>query len=146
MKARVERERIPIGDDPDFHMKLGKGGMSDVEWTVQLLQMAHGSTADHVRTPSTLEGLRRLVAAGLMDAEDAEILDTSYRFCARVRNRLFLRAGRVRDSLPSDPEEVGRLGRSLGYEVNPRTTLREEYRRVTRRARRVVERVFYGRD
>ena len=146
MKARIERERIPIGDDPDFHMKLGKGGMSDVEWTVQLLQMAHGSTADHVRTPSTLEGLRRLVAAGLMDAEDAEILDTSYRFCARVRNRLFLRAGRVRDSLPSDPEEVGRLGRSLGYEVNPRTTLREEYRRVTRRARRVVERVFSGRD
>ena len=144
MKARVERERIPVGEDPDFHVKLGRGGMSDVEWTVQLLQMLHGHDVPGIRTPSTLEGLERLAAAGLLDPDDAAVLDAAYRFCARVRNRLFLRAGRVRDSLPADPDEAGRLARSLGYEVNPRSALREEYRRVTRRARRVVERVFYG--
>ena len=144
MKARVERERIPVGEDPDFHVKLGRGGMSDVEWTVQLLQMIHGHDVPGICTPSTLEGLERLAAAGLLDPDDAAVLDAAYRFCARVRNRLFLRAGRVRDSLPADPDEASRLARSLGYEVNPRSALREEYRRVTRRARRVVERAFYG--
>ena len=146
MKARVERERIPIGEDPDFHMKLGRGGLSDVEWAVQLLQMMHGDAIPEIRSPSTIEGLHRLAAAGLIDGEDAAVLDAAYRFCATVRNRLFLQAGRVRDSLPTDPEEAARLARSLGYELNPRSALREEYRRVTRRARRVVERIFYGRE
>jgi glutamate-ammonia-ligase adenylyltransferase len=145
MKARVERERIPMGEDPDFHMKLGRGSMSDVEWTVQLLQMKHGSAHPSVRTPSTLEGLDALAAAGLLSKDDRSALAQAYRFCAAVRNRLFLRAGRSRDSLPTDPEEAARLARSLGYELDPRAALREEYRKVTRRARRVMERVFYGR-
>jgi glutamate-ammonia-ligase adenylyltransferase len=134
-----------MGEDPDFHMKLGRGSMSDVEWTVQLLQMKHGSAHPSVRTPSTLEGLDALAAAGLLSKDDRSALAQAYRFCAAVRNRLFLRAGRSRDSLPTDPEEAARLARSLGYELDPRAALREEYRKVTRRARRVMERVFYGR-
>lgn len=145
MKVRVEHERIPIGEDPDFHMKLGRGGLADVEWTVQLLQMIHGAALRELRTPSTLEALHRLREADLISADDGEALEASYRFCARVRNRLYLRAGRVRESLPTDPEEVGRLARSLGYELHPRSALREDYRRVTRRARRIVERLFYER-
>jgi len=145
IKARVETERIPIGEDPAFHMKLGRGGMSDVEWTVQLLQMRHGYANPAVRTPSTLRGLSALADAGLLSTDDRAALDEAYRFCAAVRNRLFLRAGRPRDSLPADPEETARLARSLGYNLDPRSSLREEYRRVTRRARRVTERVFYGR-
>ena len=85
-----------------------------------------------------------LTAAGLLDREEETILLEAYRFCARVRNRLFLRSGRTRDSLPDEPTEATRLGRSLGYTQSPRTALREDYRRVTRRARRVVERRFYG--
>jgi glutamate-ammonia-ligase adenylyltransferase len=145
MKARIEKERIPFDEDPEFHMKLGRGGMSDVEWVVQLLQLRHGDQIEAIRTPSTVEALGRLVHAGLLSAEDASALDAAYRFCATVRNRLYLRAGRARDSLPTDPEEAARLAVSLGYEINPRSALREEYRRVTRRARRVTDRVFYGR-
>jgi len=145
MKARIEKERIPLGEDPEFHMKLGRGGLSDVEWAVQLLQLQHGDAIAEIRTASTVEALGRLVAAGLVSSEDASALDAAYRFCATVRNRLYLRAGRARDSLPTDPDEAARLAVSLGYEINPRSALREEYRRVTRRARRVVDRVFYGR-
>lgn len=145
MKARVEKERIPLGEDPDFHMKLGRGGMSDVEWTVQLLQMEHGAVHTSVHSPSTLDALAALQAAGVILPDDAAALDEAYRFCAAVRNRLFLRSGRTRDSLPTDPDEAARLARSLGYDLDPRTALREEYRRLTRRARRVMERVFYGR-
>jgi len=145
LKARVESERIPLGEDPDFHMKLGRGGLSDVEWTVQLLQMQHGAEHPEIRTPSTLDGLTALRDAGFVDHDHADALDQAYRFCASVRNRLFLRAGRTRDSLPTDPDEAARLARSLGYDLDPRTALREEYRRVTRRARRVMEQVFFGR-
>ncbi len=144
MKARVERERIPIGEDPDFHLKLGKGGLADVEWTVQLLQMRHGGDHAEVRGPATVTAIASLAAAGLLSADEARVLEDAYRFCARVRNRQFLRSERGFDSLPDDPAEATRLARSLGYTKSPRTALREEYRRRTRRARRVVERRFYG--
>jgi len=143
MKARIEAERIPPHEDPDFHLKLGRGGMSDVEWTVQLLQLRHGGEHPEVRTPSTLAGLAALEASDLLDSPDAAALDASYRFCARVRNRLYLQAGRQVDSLPVDPAEATRLARSLGYVTDPRSSLREDYRRMTRRARRITERVFY---
>jgi glutamate-ammonia-ligase adenylyltransferase len=143
MKARIEAERIPPHEDPDFNLKLGRGGMSDVEWTVQLLQLRHGGDVPEIRTPGTVTGLAALEAAGLMATSDAAALDAAYRFCARVRNRLYLQAGRQVDALPVDADETTRLARSLGYVSDPRSSLREEYRRVTRRARRVTERMFY---
>src|SRR4029079_10640049 len=54
MKARIERERVPQGEDSQFHLKLGRGSLSDVEFTVQLLQMRHGAAHPELRTPSTL--------------------------------------------------------------------------------------------
>ncbi|HEX5630190.1 MAG TPA: bifunctional [glutamine synthetase] adenylyltransferase/[glutamine synthetase]-adenylyl-L-tyrosine phosphorylase [Acidimicrobiia bacterium] len=144
MKARIEEERIPLGEDPEFHVKLGRGGLADVEWMVQLVQMEHGRDEPGLRTPSTLEALAAARHQGLLAADDAADLEAAYRFCAAVRNRLYLRAGRGRDSLPTDPIEAAVLARSLGYDINPRTALREEYRRLTRRARRVFERAFYN--
>lgn len=144
IKARIEKERIPAGEDPDFHVKLGPGGMADVEWTIQLLQLLNGPDRPALRTPSTLDALAAAVAEGLLDPSDAGALAAAYEFCARLRNVLFLRTGRRRDSLPTDPMEAARVGRAFGYSATPRTSLREDYRRLTRRARKVVERVFYG--
>lgn len=141
IKARVEAERVRPGDDPRFHTKLGPGAMADVEWTVQYLTMVHGT----VPTPSTLESLSRLAADGHLGTGEAERLSESYRYSAAVRNRLYLLTGRQTDVIPPDGEMVSRLGRSMGYVAAPRQTLLEQYRRVTRRARRVVERRFYGR-
>ena len=93
-----------------------------------------------------LRGLAALASATLHASDDVAVLTEAYRFCVRVRNRLFLREGRTRDSLPSGPDEVTRLARALGYTIHPRTSLREDYRRITRRARRVMERLFYGID
>ena len=138
MKARIERERIPFGEDPQFHLKLGRGSLSDIEFTAQLLQLQHG-----VRATGTMATLEALVAAHVLDPDDADILMTSYRFCERTRNRWYLVNSKPGNSLPTRPEDLLTLARSL--EVTP-TDLREQYRRVTRRARRVVERVFYGQD
>ncbi len=147
MKARVERERIPAGEDPQFHLKLGKGSLSDVEWTVQLLQLEHG-----VAGTSTVGAMARLVSAGHLDAGEAAVLGEAYRFLSATRNRWHLVGNFVAgaggivsalgsDSLPSDRQALSRLSRSL--HTSP-AELREAYRRVTRRARRIVESRFYG--
>ena len=135
-KARVERERMPPGEDPDFHLKLGRGSLSDVEWTVQLAQLRHG-----VRSPSTMGALDGLATTGVLSPSDAEELATAYRLCETIRNRLYLVAADTRDALPAQGSTMLLwLARSLG--TTP-AELREDYRRATRRARRVVERLFY---
>ena len=138
MKARVERERIPTGDDPQFHLKLGRGSLADVEWTAQLLQLRH-----RVASPGTMAALRRLTEAGAVDSADAAVLREAYRFCEQVRNRWYLVKGAPGDALPARADEQAKLARSFDTSA---AALREEYRRVTRRARRVVERLFYGLD
>ena len=138
MKARVERERIPAGEDAQFHLKLGRGSLSDIEWTAQLLQLRHG-----VRATGTVEALDALATRDLLDAADYAVLLDAYRFCERTRNRLYLVRSMPGDSLPQEPGELGRLARAL--DTTP-TALREQYRRVTRRARATVERLFYGRS
>jgi len=145
MKARIERERIPPSEDPRFHLKLGRGSLSDVEFTVQLLQLEHGARHPEIRVTSTTGALHQLRAVGLLDAGDADALEEAYRFCERARNARYLLTGRPGDALPTDGREATRLARLLGYEHQPQAGLRDDYRRVTRRARKVVERVFYGR-
>ncbi len=137
IKARVERERIPAGEDPEFHLKLGRGGLADVEFCTQLLQLDAG-----VRGTATVPALEALGAAGAIGDHDRQVLTTAYRFCERVRNRWFLVNSAPGDSLPRQPEKLTRLARSLDMTV---AELRDEYRRATGGARRVVERLFYGR-
>lgn len=144
MKVRVEQERIPPGEDPEFHLKLGKGSLSDVEWTVQLLQLLHGADDPTLRVPSTVGALLALSESGVLDDADAEALEASYRYCERARNARFLLTGAPGDSLPTDAVVAERLGRLLGYVHQPQTNLREDYRRLTRRARAVTDRLFYG--
>jgi glutamate-ammonia-ligase adenylyltransferase len=144
MKARIERERIPPGEDPQFHLKLGRGSLSDVEFTVQLLQLVHGGQQPDVRVPGTIDALQRLRAHGVLDGEDADVLEEAYRFCERARNALYLQTAHPSDALPTDKAELERLAVLLGYVHRPHSVLRDDYRRVTRRARRVVERVFYA--
>jgi glutamate-ammonia-ligase adenylyltransferase len=145
-KARIERERVPAGEDSRFHLKLGRGSLSDVEFTVQLLQLEHGGTDVSVRDPSTLRALETLAARGHIARDDAEQLAAAYVLCERARNARYLLTGMPSDALPVDGDESVKLGRMLGYAEDPSRTLREEYRRESRRARAVVERVFYGRD
>ncbi|MYU00732.1 MULTISPECIES: bifunctional [glutamine synthetase] adenylyltransferase/[glutamine synthetase]-adenylyl-L-tyrosine phosphorylase [unclassified Streptomyces] len=144
LKARMESERMPRGADPTLHAKLGRGGLSDVEWTVQLLQMQHGSAEPGLRTTRTREALAAACAAGLIPAEDAEMLDEAWVLATRVRNAVMLVRGRPGDTFPSDPRELAAVGRYLGYEPGHVGDMLDDYRRITRRARAVVEERFYG--
>jgi glutamate-ammonia-ligase adenylyltransferase len=141
MKARVEKERIPAGEDSDYHLKLGRGSISDIEFLTQLEQLRHGGAIAPLRVPGTLDALRLLAEHELLPEEDVRILRESYLFCTRVRLRLHLQVGRAVDSLPTDPNDLSSLAASLGFDRSGE--LRDEYRRVTRRARHVFESRFY---
>jgi glutamate-ammonia-ligase adenylyltransferase len=144
LKARMESERMPRGADPTLHTKLGRGGLSDVEWTVQLLQMQHGWAEPGLRTTRTREALAAAYAAELISGEDAQTLDEAWVLATRVRNAVMLVRGRPADTFPSGPRELAAVGRYLGYEPGHVGDMLDDYRRITRRARAVVEERFYG--
>ncbi len=115
IKARVEAERIPRGADRALHLKLGPGGLSDVEWTVQLLQLRHAFAVPELRTTRTLQALRAAADAGLVTAADAAALGASWELASRIRNAIMLVRGRPGDSLPTRHDELTAVARLLGY-------------------------------
>ncbi|MFD0919704.1 bifunctional [glutamine synthetase] adenylyltransferase/[glutamine synthetase]-adenylyl-L-tyrosine phosphorylase [Saccharopolyspora rosea] len=144
IKARVDSERLPRGADPATHTKLGRGGLADVEWTLQLLQLRHGHEHPQLRTPSTVDGLRAAVRAGLLDAGDADELVEAWTLAMRVRNAVMLVRGKPGDQLPKQLRELSAVAAALGYPAGVDAgEVVDDYLRVTRHARSVVERVFY---
>lgn len=148
LKARVEAERLPRGVDPARHVKLGRGGISDVEWTAQLLQLQHAHAVPGLRTTATLEALDAARDAGLLDEADATVLREAWQLASRVRDANVLWTGRVdgahADVLPHDRTALAGVARVLGHPSGSGAMLEETYLRTARRARAVVERVFYG--
>jgi glutamate-ammonia-ligase adenylyltransferase len=145
IKARVDAERLPRGADRATHTKLGLGGLADVEWTVQLLQLQHAGDIPELRTTATLDGLREAAEADLITHDDAEELAAGWMMATRARNAVMLVRGKPGDQLPRSGRELAAVAAALGYpsDGDPGVFL-DDYRRATRRARAVVERVFYG--
>jgi len=144
LKARMEAERLPRGADPGLHTKLGRGGLSDVEWVAQLLTLQHGHEVPGLRTTRTLPALIAAVDAGLLDPEDADHLAAAWRIATRVRDAVMLVKGKAGDMVPTDARDLAAVSLVLGYRPGESGMLLDDYRRVTRRARGVVERVFYA--
>jgi glutamate-ammonia-ligase adenylyltransferase len=137
IKARVDRERLPRGADPALHLKLGRGGLADIEWTVQLLQMRHAGEVAALRTPRTLPALEAAREAGLVADDDARVLAQAWRLVSRVRNAVTLA------QMPRDSRERAAVASILGYSQGCTDEMVNDYLRVTRLARGVVDRVFW---
>lgn len=143
IKGRVDKERLPRGADPTTHFKLGRGGLADIEWTVQLLQLRWGAEVEGLRTTQTLAALVAAADADLLSHDDAETLVTSWRMVSRVRNALLLARGRASEQFPQATLERRAVAGILGYQLDESDRLLDDYLRVTRRARTVVDRVFW---
>lgn len=146
LKARMEAERLPRGADPKTHLKLGRGGLSDVEWTVQLLQLRHAHAVPGLRTTSTLGALAAAEEASLIDHGDAEALAEAWRLASSIRNAAVLWRSRSTDSVPATLRDAEAVHRILGRPPGSGVDLGERYLRAARRARSVTERLFYGRE
>lgn len=143
IKARVDAERLPRTADRTTHTKLGRGGLSDIEWTIQLLQLQHAHDVPGLRTPSTLPAIAAAATAGLISDEDAEALTSGWLTASRTRNAIMLVRGKPDDQIPRQGRELAAIARACGYPPggDPGEFV-DDYRRATRRARKVVDRVF----
>ena len=145
IKARVDAERLPRGADPTTHTKLGRGGLADIEWTVQLLQLQHARAVPELRVTCTVPAIQAARDAGLLAPSDAQALITGWLTAAHTRNAIMLVRGKPEDQIPRQGRELAAIARARGYPAgeDPGVFV-DDYRRATRKARRVVDHVFDG--
>ncbi|HSF26731.1 MAG TPA: bifunctional [glutamine synthetase] adenylyltransferase/[glutamine synthetase]-adenylyl-L-tyrosine phosphorylase, partial [Actinomycetes bacterium] len=141
MRRRVE-EHVPA-DVADRQLKLGPGGLRDVEFAVQLLQLVHGRTDESLRSATTLDALAALAAGGYVGRDDAAELGEAYRFLRTLEHRIQLHRLRRTHVVPERDEDLRRLGRSMGMRRDPVAELTTQWRRHAREVRRLHEKLFY---
>jgi glutamate-ammonia-ligase adenylyltransferase len=122
------------------NLKRGPGGVVDIEFIVQMLQLVHGGRLPAVRSTETLAGLVALHAAGLVSDERREFLERAYRTLRSIEGRLRLLDTAGRHDFPSAPDEQRKLAHLLGYE-RPDDLVRD-VQAVTARTRAEFERIF----
>jgi glutamate-ammonia-ligase adenylyltransferase len=142
IKARVDAERLPRGADPNTHTKLGRGGLADIEWTVQLLQLRHAHKIPALHNTSTLEALNAIGAAELIAEGDVELLRQAWLTATRARNALVLVRGKPTDQLPGPGRQLNAVAIAAGWDSGDGSEFLDNYLRVTRRAKAVVRKVF----
>ncbi|NLE79970.1 MAG: bifunctional [glutamine synthetase] adenylyltransferase/[glutamine synthetase]-adenylyl-L-tyrosine phosphorylase [Rhodococcus sp.] len=142
IKARVDSERLPRGADPATHTKLGRGGLADVEWTVQLMQLRYAHEVMTLHNTSTLETLDAIGAAELLPEHDIELLRDAWITATKARNALVLVRGKPTDQLPGPGRVLSAVAQVAGWGSDDAGEFLDNYLRVTRRAKAVVEQVF----
>ncbi|OBI25185.1 bifunctional glutamine-synthetase adenylyltransferase/deadenyltransferase [Mycobacterium sp. E1386] len=142
IKARVESERLPRGADPNTHTKLGRGGLADIEWTVQLMQLRHAHEIPALHNTSTLQCLDAIAAADLVPAEEVDLLRQAWLTATRARNALVLVRGKPTDQLPGPGRQLNAVAVAAGWPTDDGGEFLDNYLRVTRRAKVVVRKVF----
>jgi len=114
MRARIAQER-GAADDDAIALKTGRGGLIDVEFLVQMLQLRHGHAHPSLRTPTTCLALAQLETCGLLSPEDARALAQGYVFQRALESRLRLERDQPVEAVEDDPEVLTALARRLGY-------------------------------
>ncbi|MBI3836334.1 MAG: bifunctional [glutamate--ammonia ligase]-adenylyl-L-tyrosine phosphorylase/[glutamate--ammonia-ligase] adenylyltransferase [Planctomycetia bacterium] len=134
MRQRLEEKATP------GNLKRGPGGLVDIEFLVQMLQLKHAGAAPSIAVPGTLDALAAVCTAGILQRDDGEFFSKSYRFLRTIQSRLRLMSTTARDDLPDDPRELVKLARLLGY--TSASGLLADCQRTTAENRRRAERIF----
>lgn len=140
MRERVT-DNIPL-DEVDVQLKLGPGGLRDVEFTIQLLQLVHGQSDPEVRQRSTLDALDALAERGYIGRAEAEEFGRDYRFLRLLEHRIQLSRLRRTHLMPRDPDALRALARGSGLATTSDGLL-EAWQRVKQAVRTLHERLFY---
>ncbi|MGZ8771153.1 MAG: bifunctional [glutamine synthetase] adenylyltransferase/[glutamine synthetase]-adenylyl-L-tyrosine phosphorylase, partial [Aeromicrobium sp.] len=144
--VRSMRRRV-VDNIPSAHLdrqlKLGPGGLRDVEFAVQLLQLVHGRGDDSLRSPTTLVGLRALIDGGYVGRRDGAAMGEAYEFLRTLEHRIQLFKLRRTHFVPEDEEDLRRIGRSMGFRHKSADNLVREWRAHRREVRRLHEKLFY---
>ena len=144
MKARIDDERLPRGADRNTHTKLGRGALTDIEWTAQLLTMMHAHNHEELHNTSTLEVLDVVAEKKIIPAEQVAVLREAWLCATNARNALVLVKGRRTDQLPGPGPALAQVAGAAGWDPEDYQGFLEHYLRLTRKARQVVDEVFWG--
>jgi glutamate-ammonia-ligase adenylyltransferase len=145
LKRRIER-RVDVEGLTQTEVKLGRGGIRDIEFTVQFQQLLNGGKHPELRGTSTLATLKALEQVGSLTQAEFEALAEAYVFLRRLENRLQIMTNRQLHVIPSDPREAEAIARGLGYPASDRRTAAEafklEYTRHTDKVRELFDKFF----
>jgi glutamate-ammonia-ligase adenylyltransferase len=151
MKERVESHAAQTArrkkSDAHEDVKLGPGGIRDIEFSVQLFQLVHGGSDPSVRSENTLEALSALVEGGYVADQDGAGLEVAYKWLRTVEHRLQLWQERQVHRLPSSSDHRARIARTLGFKDAPAASaverFDERHRAVLADVRGRFEKLFY---
>jgi len=144
MKARIDDERLPRGADRNTHTKLGRGALTDIEWTAQLLTMMHAHQHRELHNTSTLEVLDVVKDKEILPAEQVDTLREAWLCATNARNALVLVKGRRTDQLPGPGPALAQVAGAAGWDPEDYQGFLEHYLRLTRKSRQIVDEVFWG--
>lgn len=144
LRMRMETE-IARESAGSYNIKTGRGGMVDVEFIVQYLQLKHGKDLPEIRSAGTLAALKAMEAFGILSKPDASALLDGYKFLRRLENRLRIIHDYSMNDLGGPAEYLNKLARRLGYDHklrNPGDALMKDYEEYTESVRQVYERIL----
>ncbi len=151
LKRRIEQRTLREGGD-ELDVKTGHGGIRDIEFAIQFLQLLHGSDLPEVRTPNTLEAMTRLEHVGSLTHQEWTLLNENYRFLRKLEHRLQIMFDLQTHTMPKDDEEVRRLAIRMGYsdtsdasgkELSAQDAFRADYRQKTQQNRKVLDHLLH---
>ena len=147
MKARIENELLGV-NDKERNVKLGIGGIREVEFFTQALQLVNGGYEPALRTPATLPALAELTKREFISKKERDVLTHAYRFLRQVEHKVQIVQEAHAHSIPVGKEEELALARRLGYRRKGGRGEREQfwrdYRRQTKNVRSIFDRLFYS--
>jgi glutamate-ammonia-ligase adenylyltransferase len=144
MRGRMERE-LARETDGNIDIKLGRGGITDIDFAAQYLQITHGAENPSLRRPDTLGAIRAFREENLLSAENTDGLIGAYRFLRLLENRLRIVNSQPLHTLPRDPDDLETLARRMGFEDDEegssRAKLLSAYDTHTQRVRGIFEEI-----
>jgi len=146
LKRRIEQRTQREGGD-ELDVKTGHGGIRDIEFAIQFLQLLHGSDLPEVRTSNTLEAMSRLEHVGSLTHQEWTLLDENYRFLRKVEHRLQIMFDLQTHTMPESDEEIQKLAIRMGYtdtaDHSAAATFRQDHRHKTQQNRKVLDHLLH---
>jgi [glutamine synthetase] adenylyltransferase / [glutamine synthetase]-adenylyl-L-tyrosine phosphorylase len=149
MRHRMERE-LARESEGNVDIKLGMGGIADIDFIVQFLQITQGQDNPSLRRPDSFGAIQAFYEAGLLSETEKNTLSESYQFLRLVENRLRIANAQSLHTLPKSPEEMEILARRIGYEDDEdgssRAKLLSDYEKHTHQVREIYRKIMSGVD
>lgn len=146
LKRRIEQRAIREGSD-ELNLKTGRGGIRDIEFVIQFLQLLNGSDLSDLRTGNTLQAITRLEQVGCLTMQERSLLETNYTKLRKIEHRLQIMFDLQTHSIPTDPLELAKLAIRAGYSMSeaasPLEQIQRDLRQTTDENRRILDHLLH---